>query len=273
MDHDTPHKNESCRVVRRFFTEQDAGNLAVIDELTSDDFQLHAAGVPGPLDRNGLRGFAEAFYRAFPDLHHTFLHQVASGGTVASHVRMRGTHRGEFHGIPATGADIDLTAMQFTRVEQGKLIEHWTVIDQLSLLGQLGAPGGAPEVPPNRTLFANMYEAFTAGDMERLATHFDPDIVWHTAGSNQLSGTYRGRADTIASFEREFDLSAGTYRPVVRDVLTSDTRIVALLHADAQRGDRALSEEYAIVFAVDRGLVVEAWECWWDQRAVNEFWS
>ena len=129
--------DDAAVLVRRFFEAQDAGDLAVIDRCTSGDFRLYAAGAP-PLDREGLRAFSATFYGAFPDLHHSFLRQVTSDGLVASHVRLRGTQRGEFQGIPATGASIDVTAMQFTRVKDGRLVAHWTVIDRLGLMEQLG---------------------------------------------------------------------------------------------------------------------------------------
>lgn len=264
---------DRASLVRRFFTEQDAGNLAIIDELVADDVRFHLAGAPGPLDKAGLRGFAEAFYAAFPDLQHSFLRQIVSDQLVASHVRIRGTHRATFQGIPAAGADIDVTGMQFTHVEAGRIVEHWTVIDQLSLLGQLGALGGNHAKHPHQTLFAEMYDAFTAGDMEALAAMFTPDITWHTSGDHPLAGTFHGRDDTIASFVREFELTGGTYQPTVRDVLVSDTHIVALLHASAQHNDRTMDEDYTIVFRIEDGLVTEAWESWWNQPAVDAFWT
>lgn len=191
---------------------------------------------------------------------------------MASHVRVRGTHRASFQGIPAAGAGIDVTGLQFTHVEGGRIVEHWTVIDQLTLLGQLGALGGDPK-RPHHALFAELYDAFTSGDMQAVAAMFSPDITWHDSGNNPLAGTFHGREDTISSFVREFELSGGTYLPTVRDVLVSDTHVVALLHATARRDDRTLDEDYAIVFRIEDGLVTEAWESWWDQPAVDAFWA
>jgi uncharacterized protein len=126
---------------------------------------------------------------------------------------------------------------------------------------------------PNLATFQSIYAAFTTGDMDTLATFFDENVVWHTPGRHPLAGTYEGRDATFASFAEELELSDGTYDVAVRDVLANDEHIVALLHATAERGDKRLAQEYAIVFAMRDGKVRGAWEVWADQPAVNEFWS
>jgi predicted ester cyclase len=49
-----------------------------------------------------------------------------------------GTHSGDFLGIPATGRTVSFAGIDIYRVEDGKLAEHWHVVDQLSMLIQLG---------------------------------------------------------------------------------------------------------------------------------------
>jgi predicted ester cyclase len=49
-----------------------------------------------------------------------------------------GTHVGEFAGIPATGKTFTISGIDIYRVHDAQLCEHWHVIDQLSMLGQLG---------------------------------------------------------------------------------------------------------------------------------------
>ncbi len=61
---------------------------------------------------------------------------------VAARVAFRGTHRGEFQGIPPTGKKVAFSSMEFNRVVGGKVEEHWVELDLLGLMQQLGA------VPP-----------------------------------------------------------------------------------------------------------------------------
>ena len=51
----------------------------------------------------------------------------------------QGTHRGEFQDIPPTAKEVNFTSMEFNRVVEGKVEEHWVELDLLGLMGQLGA--------------------------------------------------------------------------------------------------------------------------------------
>ncbi|MBT2443882.1 nuclear transport factor 2 family protein [Streptomyces sp. ISL-36] len=126
---------------------------------------------------------------------------------------------------------------------------------------------------PNIAVFQRAMAAFAVGDMETLAEVFHPDVVWHNAGHGPLAGDFRGREATFALFQREFQMSGGTYRPRLHDVLANDEHTVALLHATASREGKELDMDYAIVFHIRDGRIIEAWGLWSDQRAYDEFWS
>lgn len=126
---------------------------------------------------------------------------------------------------------------------------------------------------PNVDVFGRTYHAFTNGDMESLAGLFEEDVAWHTPGRNPLAGDYEGRGAVLASFSEEFDLSEGSYRVHVHDVLANDEHIVALLRATASRNERTLDMNYVLVFDMREGRVAEAWESWMDQRTVDQFWA
>lgn len=125
---------------------------------------------------------------------------------------------------------------------------------------------------PNVEVFRRAYEAFTIGDMERLAEVFADDVVWHTPGSNPLSGDYHNRDDAFASFGKVFELSGGTYRPEVHDILATDDHTVALMHTTATRNGKALDGNEILILHIRDGRITEAWEAWFDEAAWNEFW-
>jgi len=59
---------------------------------------------------------------------------------------LRGTHQGEFMGIPPTGKPVTVTGMSIDRIVGGKFVEGWLNFDALGMLQQLGvipAPGRA----------------------------------------------------------------------------------------------------------------------------------
>jgi predicted ester cyclase len=51
----------------------------------------------------------------------------------------RGTHRGEFAGIPATGKAVSMSVTTIYRISDGQVVDLWENYDALGLLQQLGA--------------------------------------------------------------------------------------------------------------------------------------
>jgi predicted ester cyclase len=84
---------------------------------------------------------------AFNPLVFTVEDVVAEGDRVVVRWSQIGTHSGNFMGIPATGKEFTIAGIDIHAVREGRMAEHWHVVDQLALMQQLGlipAPGGAP---------------------------------------------------------------------------------------------------------------------------------
>jgi predicted ester cyclase len=64
---------------------------------------------------------------------------IAEGDLVAVRARFSGVHQGEFVGIPATGRSLDVVGFITYRVAGGKIVDHWLVIDTMTMMQQLGA--------------------------------------------------------------------------------------------------------------------------------------
>lgn len=137
---------ENKAIIRRFFDELNAGQLDMREtDLLDAGYQLHFDSLP-TLDRTGAAQVFGMFLSAFPGIQHTIEDQVAEGDKVASRIVVRGTHGAEFQGIPPTGKEIAITAMNIHRVSNGKIVEHWINSDSFGMLQQLGvipAPEGA----------------------------------------------------------------------------------------------------------------------------------
>jgi steroid delta-isomerase-like uncharacterized protein len=137
--------NNKDIVLRYWYQELwDNRNIAAADDLLTDDYRLHAPGVPVPLDRETTKQVVAMYGTSFPDLKHTVDEVIAEGDTVAARWTVRGTHRGEFQGIPASGKHVTLSGNTVHRLKDGKLRETCLSFDSMELLQQLGAvPVGA----------------------------------------------------------------------------------------------------------------------------------
>ena len=124
------------------------GRLAVVDEIFAPDFIEHGTPPPGiPAGREGIKAMASALRKGFPDVTYKDDHQIAEGDFVASYVTVSGTHKGEIFGMAPTGKRATWAEAHFVKLVNGKLTEHWGVMDQLGMLRQLGlAP--TPQVVP-----------------------------------------------------------------------------------------------------------------------------
>jgi steroid delta-isomerase-like uncharacterized protein len=85
--------------------------------------------------------------RAFPDLEMTIEQQIAEGPWVATRVTYRGTHMGEFAGVPATGRRIEYSGTAMDRLENGKVVEMWHTVNMHILLRQISEGGRSPPKP------------------------------------------------------------------------------------------------------------------------------
>jgi steroid delta-isomerase-like uncharacterized protein len=115
------------------------GNADVLDELLTDDFVEHNP-MPGTApDRQGFKELIHSLHTGFPDFHTDVLDQIAEGDRVVERWTVDGTHQGEFMGIPATGRRVHFEGMDISRLQDGRLVEHWTQMDALTMMQQLGA--------------------------------------------------------------------------------------------------------------------------------------
>lgn len=130
---------ENAAVFRRVVEEGfGRGDTAVIDEVVSPRFVEHEAGPLQEQGREGLKMLVAMMHEAFPDLRVTVEDLTADGDKVWARLRFQGTNTGPFMGQPPTGRSIDIGAHDLCRCEGGQLTEHWGVMDQLSMLQQLG---------------------------------------------------------------------------------------------------------------------------------------
>lgn len=105
----------------------------------SPDFQALLSGAKEPLNAAAWSGFMIAFTTAFPDSRISVDACIAEGDTVVSRWTLTGTHRGDFQGIPPTGRAVKFTGIEYNRIVEGKIFEHWAQFDMIGLLQQIGA--------------------------------------------------------------------------------------------------------------------------------------
>ena len=120
-------------------------DIDALGEVASVDYLDHAA-LPGQAP--GLEGLKERvaiIWRTF-DPSWTIDEAIAERDIVVLRWHLTGRHRRDFAGIPATGKPCVLRGIDIYRVRDGKMCEHWNVVDLYDLwrasTGDAVPPGG-----------------------------------------------------------------------------------------------------------------------------------
>ena len=127
------------QLVREYFKAFLAADEAWWNKHIAPSFRRHDPGLPfevvGPA---GVKKLAEALLPGIPDMQLPIADLVAEGEKVLARLSVKGTHAGDLMGVPATGRTIDIGVLDLFQIRDGKLIEHWALLDNLGLMRQIG---------------------------------------------------------------------------------------------------------------------------------------
>ena len=150
---------ENKALIRRYYEEIDAAakderGASVLDEFIAPNFLNHDPSPGFSPDLEGLKQAYNHFLAANPDGYHVVEDMIAEGDKVMTRLSAYGTQTGELFGIPPTGKQVSMTAIAIHRIANGKIVEHWSELDNLGMMQQLGVVS-SPEGPPQGQSRAN----------------------------------------------------------------------------------------------------------------------
>ncbi len=250
-------------------------NYTITQELVHPEFTAHGAGgqdiKQGP---NGVADLVRTWHVAFPDGRMTMDDIITEGEYSVIRMTFRGTHRGDFYGIPASGKPVVVTSIGIDRVVDGKITEGWGELDMLGMMQQIGAipaPGQAAEAPapamhtiqaavtPDHVLAA--YAALASGDINRIRTYWADEMVWQVPGHNRLSGWYYNLDQFLAFMGQVGEMSDHSFnmQPIAGKVLvTGDYSVDLTRNRGHRKGqpNKTMDIEVAHVLRWRHGKVI-----------------
>lgn len=133
-------EDKNKQIIQTYFQEVwNKGNVDVLDELLSTEYINHTPSTPNPpKGAVGLKPIVLAIRKGFPDLHYEIKEIIATKDRVVARVVMTGTQSDTLFGIPPTGKRIEVNQINIEKIENGKIVEHWRVTDELAMMQQLG---------------------------------------------------------------------------------------------------------------------------------------
>ena len=108
----------------------------LVDRFVANDYRNHNTVVDDGREAN--RRFWAVFFTALPDLTATMEDLVIAGDRVVGRFIYRGTHTGEFIGIPASGNAVEMRSIDIWKVKDNMFVEHWDELNLLEMFQQMG---------------------------------------------------------------------------------------------------------------------------------------
>ncbi len=120
------------------------------DRFVATDFIEHNPRLPSGLA--GRKQFVATVLAAFSDYHGEIQDLVAEGDKVVARIQWTGTNDSPYEGRPPTGNKLVFSTSDFFRIENGKIAEHWDVVETLARAVALGlVPKPSTTTPPKRS--------------------------------------------------------------------------------------------------------------------------
>ena len=156
------------------------GNLELINDTHfTDDITL----VMSPENIVGIDGFKDYysnFVTGFSDVEFTMVDVFGQGDKIVKHWKFKGTHSGDFFGIPATGRSVDVEGTTLVKMKDGKIAQEQDFMDNMAFMSQLGLVSD----PNNLSVIQGIYNDFSKGEIPSVLAALDANVVWNEAEGN-----------------------------------------------------------------------------------------
>lgn len=135
---------EANRLLDKMVEAINKHDVSILDEVYATDGYVNhqvlvtmGGNTPQTLGRAQAKNYFAARFKAFPDITLTTDIRTGSGDLIAANLVWRGTHQGEYLGIPATGKKVAWNSTDILRVRGNFFVEHWGAVDFFGLVKQL----------------------------------------------------------------------------------------------------------------------------------------
>ena len=132
-------EEENKNLVRRYYEESFyQGRQDILHEFVSSDFIDHTPSPGMPPGIEGMKLIHSMVHNAFHDIHVDIDDLIAEGDKIVARFTVSGSHKGEFMGMSPTGKKTSIMEIRIYRIEGRKIVEHWGLLDQGTMMQQLG---------------------------------------------------------------------------------------------------------------------------------------
>lgn len=158
-------------------------NTSNIDLINNTHFTDSITLISSPENIVGIenvKAYYKNFLTGFSDIKFTMVSVFGQDDNIVKHWNFKGTHSGDFFGIPATGKAVDIDGVTLVKMKDGKIAQEQDFMDNMLFMQQLGIVSAYENVSSIDAL----YKAFGEGDIPLVLTFLDANVVWNEAEGN-----------------------------------------------------------------------------------------
>jgi predicted ester cyclase len=134
----TPEEINAARYGELVGAAFNGGKLELADDYFEPGVVDHAPWPGHPADLAGFKAGLAAMRASFPDFHVTIERTIAKGDLLVAQLQISGSQLGPFMGAAPSGKTFKVEAIDIVRMQDGRIAEHWGLIDTGSMAAQLG---------------------------------------------------------------------------------------------------------------------------------------
>jgi steroid delta-isomerase-like uncharacterized protein len=132
-------EEQNKELCRKYVEAWNKGNYMNLKEAYAPNYSYYfPSGNPKPMSGEETIEMIKGIREGYPDSIWSIEELVAVGDMVITRNIFRGTHTGNYLGIPPTGQTIELSSITMARIINGKRVEEREEYDTLPLMQQLG---------------------------------------------------------------------------------------------------------------------------------------
>ena len=161
------------------------GNLDLINDTNFTEDITLVASPENIVGIEAFKAYYSNFITGFSDIEFTMDDVFGQGDKIVKHWRFKGTHTGDFFGIPPTGKKVDLDGVTLVEMKEGKIAKEQDFFDNLVFMDQLGMDPFLN--PDNIMVVQKLYNDFEKGDIEAVGAAMDEKVVWNEAENFPLA--------------------------------------------------------------------------------------
>jgi hypothetical protein len=158
-------------------------NNRKLEQINDTYFDTEILLVTSPENIVGIdnvKAYYSNFLTGFSDIEFGVVKVFGQGDEIVKHWNFKGTHTGEFFGIPATGKPVDINGVTLVKMKNGKIAREHDFMDNMVFMQQLGLLSN----PGNLNVIDRAYKAFATGDIPAVLAAMDANVVWNEAEGN-----------------------------------------------------------------------------------------